>query len=50
MDKFSGIKSEELPYILGFYILCENFTKIGPIIKKWGGGGGGKGGPQGVQI
>ena len=26
-----------------FTLLCENFSKIGPIIKKWGG-------PQGVQI
>ena len=29
MEKFSGTKSFFL-----FYISCENFSKIGPIIKK----------------
>ena len=37
---------EQKAFLFRFYILCENFSKIGPIIKKWGG----KGGPQGVQI
>ena len=37
---------EQKVFLFRFYILCENFRKIGPIIKKWGG----KGGPQGVQI
>ena len=30
MEKISGIKS----IFFRFYILCENFSKIGPIIKK----------------
>ena len=30
MEKFSGTKS----VFSLFYILCENFSKIGPIIKK----------------
>ena len=27
-------------FLFRFYILCENFSKIGPIMKKWGGGKG----------
>ena len=27
---------EQKVFIFRFYILCENFSKIGPIIKKWG--------------
>ena len=27
---------EQKVFLFGFYILCENFSKIGPIIKKWG--------------
>ena len=30
---------EQKVFFFRFYILCENFSKIGPIIKKWGGGG-----------
>ena len=28
---------EQKVFLFRFYILCENFSKIGPIIKKWGG-------------
>ena len=31
MEKFSGTKTV---FFFRFYILCENFSKIGPIIKK----------------
>ena len=31
MEKFSRTKSV---FFFRFYILCENFSKIGPIIKK----------------
>ena len=31
MEKFSGTKSV---FLIWFYILCESFSKIGPIIKK----------------
>ena len=34
---------EQKVFLFQFYMLCENFSKIGQIIKKWGGGG-----PQGV--
>ena len=27
---------EQKVFLFRFYILCENFSKIGPIIKKWG--------------
>ena len=27
---------EQKVFLFQFYILCENFSKIGPIIKKWG--------------
>ena len=37
---------EEKVFLFRFYILGENFSKIGSIIKKMGG----KGVPQGVQI
>ena len=30
---------EQKVFIFRFYKLCENFSKIGPIIKKWGQGG-----------
>ena len=33
---------EQKAFLFRFYILCENFSKIGPIIKKWG--------AKGVQI
>ena len=32
MEKFQKQKV----FLFRFYILCENFSKIGPIIKKWG--------------
>ena len=35
---------EQKVFFFRFYILCENFSKIGPIIKKWAA----KGVPQGV--
>ena len=31
MEKFSRQKV----FLFRFYILCENFSKIGPIMKKW---------------
>ena len=34
MEKFSRTKRVSSSF--RFYILCENFSKIGPIIKKWG--------------
>ena len=37
---------EQKAFLFRLYILYENFSKIGSIIKKWGG----KGGPQRVQI
>ena len=37
---------EQKVFLFRFYILCENFSKIGPIIKKWGT----KGVHRGVQI
>ena len=27
---------EQKVFLFRFYILCENFSKIGPIMKKWG--------------
>ena len=27
---------EQKVFLFRFYILCDNFSKIGPIIKKWG--------------
>ena len=42
MEKLSGTKSVSFR----IYILCDNFSKIRPIINKWGA----KEGPQGVQI
>ena len=37
---------EQKVFLFRFYILCENFSKIGPIIKKWGAMGGSTGGPN----
>ena len=37
---------EQKVFLFRFYIMCENFSKIGPIIKKMRGGKG----IQGVQI
>ena len=39
--------NEQNVFLFRFYILCENFSKIGPIIKKWGAKGVHM---QGVQI
>ena len=36
---------EQRVFLFRFYILCENFIKIGPIIKKWGAKGS-TGGPN----
>ena len=35
MKKLSP-KWKNFVFLFRFYILCENFRKIGPIIKKWG--------------
>ena len=32
MEKFH----EQKVFLFRFYILCDNFSKIGPIMKKWG--------------
>ena len=37
---------EQKVFLFRFYILCKNFSKIGPIIKKWGGKGVPQGGPN----
>ena len=34
MEKFKF--QEQKVFLFRFCILCENFSKIGPIIKKWG--------------
>ena len=36
MENLSRTKSVSNVFIFRFYILYENFSKIGPIIKKWG--------------